>query len=300
MDSVYCSHEWVSAAALLEDGGSAERAVWSGCKGIRLVHPFVNRPIGKSGYRDIVSAFDFGGFFGLAAADLFMGDNFVEYCQRQGIVSEFVRFYPWTVPPAVYHPVKVRDNVIVDLTKSLTTIWAEAHPNARGPAKQAEKAGLRAERCPIEDFLLLYHKNVIELKRDPYYLFSHAWAKAVEPMTECWGAYTPGGDLIGAHLYVKDTAPRRLFYFLSASDLAQRKLRPNDFLFWQTIQRAKAEGYLVFHLGGGETESLQQFKAKWSPDRIPYYIGKRIYLPDVYQRLSAGRQTNFFPAYRER
>jgi len=98
-----------------------------------------------------------------------------------------------------------------------------------------------------------------------------------------------------------------LDYFLAASSPKFLPLYPNDFMIYEVACWARRQGLKWFHLGGG-SKSLAFFKEGFSKDRIPYFLGKKVHDPEVYdalvrQRLlelkNAGEvDTNYFPAYR--
>ncbi len=288
--SPYLSYDWCKAAATLEQGSQWELAVTQHAEMAYLI-----RPIPGTSYFDIISPFDFGGVFGDAEEAIRLWQKLYWYMEDRRVVSMFLRCHPksWASEVFTQH---VRDNVVVDLNNTDVQMWEGISKTAQDTVKQGQRAGLDYKPCPISDFMGLYLSNMRELKRDQWYHFPAEWFESIEPMVQCWGAYQDGA-LRGAHLYVPDGDI--LFYFLSASDLEYRNAcRPNDWMFWQTMLRAKAEGFKLFYLGGGETESLRWFKQKWSRDRVPYYVAKAIFMPDVYRKLSQGRETNYFPAYR--
>jgi CelD/BcsL family acetyltransferase involved in cellulose biosynthesis len=98
-----------------------------------------------------------------------------------------------------------------------------------------------------------------------------------------------------------------LDYFLCGAEADAFALYPNHFLLWQMILRAKGQGLRVLHLGGGR-DSLYFFKRGFSGQTVPFYLGAKVHLPDVYADLAARRAAalpvlkevnrGFFPAHR--
>ncbi len=81
--------------------------------------------------------------------------------------------------------------------------------------------------------------------------------------------------------------------------------RPNDFMIYQLSMWAKEREIKCLHLGGG-SESIRNFKMKFSSERIPYHVGYKIHNVEYYERLceawsvhnGAHEKTDYFPLYR--
>src|SRR5262245_31091928 len=82
--SVLASHSYVSAGSRLIDGGIAEAAALK-LDGDIIFHPYIRRPVPPLGldYFDLVSAYDFGGFW----------FSTTDPHRRQALASEFERAF---------------------------------------------------------------------------------------------------------------------------------------------------------------------------------------------------------------
>jgi CelD/BcsL family acetyltransferase involved in cellulose biosynthesis len=82
-------------------------------------------------------------------------------------------------------------------------------------------------------------------------------------------------------------------------------LRPNDYMIYSLINWGKSNQLQYLHLGGGAL-SICKFKAKFSNERIPYYVGYRVHIQEAYQLLcdiwrkenNLSQLAEYFPLYR--
>ena len=295
--SVYASWEWVAAAAVCVDQGMPQLFYVEDRSGDILLHPYIRRQIPGTNYFDLVSPFDFGGFWlsnptGPSAAALIAATSgeWGERCKAHNVVSEFVRLHPRSAAPAGYTLKSTRDSVVIDLSTP-ETLAAGLSAKLRTDLRKVAASPLHLDSVGPAEFLALYRKSVNAKGRSNYYLFPDEWLGGLSSVRYV-GAFDEAGQLCSAHTYVCDWP--HLFYFLAASEPDLLEHKPNDCILWATAQWAQAEGYETLYLGGGSPRSLMHYKEKWSTLRVPYWTARRVFLPSVYQELAS----EFFPAYR--
>lgn len=289
--SVYCSYDWVSAAATLEQG-LPELAFWQDMDGI-VLHPYVKRQIPGTKYYDLISAFDFGGWWSEGRLDLLEYDEAYSYWQRRSdVISEFVRLHPASDCPTGYDVTRVRDNVCLAAGPSAVNHYDH---KLRTDLRKSRSFGLDIRFVPVEDWVRLYHGSILDKGRSPYYLFPRGFFEAIWSRAFCLGAYLPTGELAAAHLYINDR--KTMFYFLAASNPGLLYTKPNDAIIDLMLRTCHPPADRL-HLGGGEPESLMRFKEKFGPGRIPYYVATRVFNQGIYDDLPPGALPGRFPRYR--
>lgn len=313
--SVQASYAYLAAGAGLEPGGRAELAVWQ--RGDAFVmHPYVRRRVPLDpAYDDLISVFEFGGFWFSTAdrgarQDLLAGFEtaFAAHAAETGIVSEFVRFHPFSgngdLGFAVYNVVVACDNIVVDLRRPYDDIWNGFHRSRRNKVRQGREHGLAADAdLGFDTFVDIYYRNLRALGAHEKYFFPLAFFEDVAFCLDVCCVREPGGDVCAAHVYLLDGDVA--FAFLCQGVPEKLSLRPNDFAYDAMIRSLQSRGIRTLHLGGG-VESLRHYKATFSDDRVPYPIGRVVFDAEAYGRLTdafvreTGRPapTHFFPAYR--
>jgi len=299
--SLYSTPGWLRVAAQI-DNGYPQVAIFE--DGLDFVlHPFIRRDIPNSPFTDLISGFDFGGFwFNTTSSKTIssLSEQFVsefsDYCKHNGIISEFVRNHPWTIPLDGYSNIKVRDNVIVDLTQPIELIESQFHSSLRSDIRRMLQHNLTIKYTSFPEFHQLYLETTEDKGRDPYYLFSEDWLcelRNAGTLVHCFGAYTPDEDLCAAHVYIVDKD--KVFYHLSAASPNFIHLKPNIAILWYIISQSHL-GHTL-HLGGGRPASLMKFKEKFSQRRIPYYVSSMVFNQPIYDALKPISED--FPVYRK-
>lgn len=302
----------VAAGAMLEPGAEAEAAIVER-DGEILFHPYLRRPIPGETAFDLISAYEFGGFWfstpDPARRRTLMADFdrlFPECARRNTYVASFQRLHPFTdaagLGMAAYQLNKHCDNVVVPLGQPMERIRDGYRYAKKKQVRQGRDSGLVIRES--RDFALfneVMYANLGRLNALPYYYFPKAFLEAVSGHLELVFVYDPAGEVCGAHLYFLDGP--HVFAYLCHGIQAKTALRPNDFCYDAMIERFNARGYQAFHFGGG-AESLYRYKSQFSPATVPYYVAKAVFDPESYgalveKRLAKGAvPQGFFPLYR--
>lgn len=241
-------------------------------------------------------------------------DAMQKFVKKNNVVSEFIRFHPiiGNGPEfaSIYHSQWDRKTVGTNVRDF--EIDEEFSKSAKKFIKRAEKAGItyEIERNPVDvtEFKAIYYSTMDRDKAKDYYYFED------EYFTQCL-------DTLGKYiLYVKAIYKNKViaagFYFV-CGDILQCHLSGtlSDYLTLSpayiiknaTARWAKANGIHFIHYGGGtsrdDENSLYQFKKKFGINTdFDFYIGKKIWNQDVYDRLcnltGVDKNSSYFPAYR--
>lgn len=312
---VYYTIPYLQAAALHEEGEIVVCIYRQ--PGGAVFYPFVLRPLSGACY-DIVTPYEYGGPLvyatDRAAVQAGFQKAFASYCHSQGIVSEFVRFHPLLCNQRgwgeLYELQKCRDNVVIDLSKELTTIFAEYRNSTRYNVRMARKGGVQIERADktlasFRLFVDLYHRTMVRVNAAPFYYFSNEYfeglANLSDDLISLYFARDCDGRIISAALFLH--GQRYVHYHLSATVTGVNRLAPNNLLLHTVAIDMQRAGKKYLHLGGAAPDQvgLFRFKSGFSSDRRAYYVGRRIHDPVKYEALwvEAGQPvTDYFPAYR--
>lgn len=302
------SFAYAQASALLYGNGTWAEAAVLEEGGHIVLHPYLRRPIPQSLDRsDLVSAFEFGGFWCSAEDPALRAEllhrfalRFGDWASAEGIVTEFIRLNPFLPDDGIekggYQLRRHQDHVVLQLDGPIDTL-RQRYNRARGKqVRQGQRNGLTLERVDDPTMLCrLLHANLTRLSAKPFYFFPIEFLRALMPVSVVFHVLGPDGSVIGAHMYIVDGDV--LFAFLCHADAESWGLRPNDFAYDAVIGWAVEHGFRTLHLGGG-AEELFRYKQSFGPDTIPYRQARRVFLPAVYRDLAGGDDSRFFPAYR--
>lgn len=247
--------------------------------------------------------------------------EFEEYCQKENIISEFVRFHP-LYQNHVYLEDTMdvffdRETVYVDLEKREDQIVHNYHKNHRRNLNKAIKNQLHFHVFQKEDavnqveiFYELYKETMDKLNAASYSYFSTIYIEnLLSDLTEnaIIAAAFYQGHMVSAALCLMEGGS--IHYHLGCSRREMLYVGINVFLLHQTAIWAKQQGCHTFHLGGGHVgrDSLFQFKYRFNSSGIlPFYVGRKIHHQEKYQSLvdsweeyyKQKASDTFFPAYR--
>lgn len=153
--------------------------------------------------------------------------------------------------------------------------------------RRAEREHLRYEAGISETLLRQFYRMMMMTRR----------RHRLPPQPLRWfrGLIESFGDGLKIRIAYKNDTPvaailtvahkKSVVYKYGCSDAAYNKLGGIAFLFWQTIQEAKAQGLEILELGRSDTGNagLIAFKERWgaSERRISYWTYPRRYSPEV-------------------
>lgn len=295
---IYFTEEYVS----LYGKGQAECFVYQNADDLFLF-PYIKKTINFQGeeYFDFESAYGYSGPISNSSDQNFQRSAWEIFCSQareRKIIAGFTRFHPllgnaqaFRDNPSVTFD---RKTVAVDLTLEPQIIWEkQLAPANRRAIRKAQDFGLRYETDYdlkfLKNFITVYYATMQRVKAADFYLFDNNYFMALKGLKEhlFLGLVFQGSEIIAAALFF--TFGPYGHYHLGGSLAESRNFRPNNFLFFQTVQHLKERGFKRFHLGGGTDNSSQntlyQFKKLFSRDEHDFHIGKFIFNPEVYQGL---------------
>lgn len=295
-------------------------------EGLRGVNVVMRRDIAKdprfagripeNTWFDFATPYGYGGWLLEGAGDPApMFAAYERWCQKHSVVSEFVRFHPVLENQAplteAYEVIPLGGTIAMDLT-SPEGIWANLTSKNRNVIRKAQKNGVRifSGRSPelYETFRGLYNATMDKDHAADYYYFSPAFYRSVlndlPQNAQVFYARLEDGTVIAASIML--AANGRLNYHLSGSSRDCQHLAPTNLLLYEAALWGCANGCKTLHLGGGVgsgEDSLFQFKkAFYRGESRRYHIGKKTFLPEASQSLTALRgdlpESGFFPRYR--
>lgn len=320
LQDVYFWPEYVSLHRF-EPGSRAIMFVYQQSNKI-WAYPFLFQPISHIGehvleqvYFDIQTAYGYGGPVSNSQDADFLTDAhdaFTTWCQREGVVAEFIRLHPilqtelWldSQVKLVYD----RQTVSLNLAK-LDHNYMPFSKKARSTLRRAERLGLRVVTYPVADkldqFIELYYRAMARLNADRYYYFNKDYFFGLSQLVQqdavrfliaenIKGAVSVGVFLKGATL---------LHYHLSASDVENYVPGAVNQILYTAAQIGRQNGLKQLHLGGGRTsmptDSLLKFKQSMATDSYSYYIGRRVHNHEVYDHLRQLWQ-QFYPSLKSK
>ncbi len=228
-----------------------------------------------------------------------------EYCQNNGIVSQFVRFHPllenYNTVPELFETRYLRDTIYID-TSSKDLIMSNMDSKNRNMVRKAIKNDISIIQKPISDyseFELLYNETMIKDNADEYYFFKEEYfesQKLLDNNACIFYASREGRPIAGAIIYYND---RYAHYHLAGSHLEDRQYAPSNLLLYEVACWASEKGIKCFHLGGGMApeDNLFGFKKQFNKNgRLPFYVGRTIFDKEKYNYLMESRK-RFDPSF---
>lgn len=270
--------------------------------------------IGENLYFDFATPYGYGGWIieGENKEGLF--EEYNDWCQNNGIVSEFVRFHPvfqnHELCAGTYEVVPLGNTVALDLS-SPEVIWANITSKNRNMIRKAQKNGIRIYngRYPaiFEEFRRIYNGTMDKDNAEEYYYFEPEFYQIVcdDLLQNAQVFYAVfDGKVIAASIML--TANGRMNYHLSGSIKEYANLAPTNLILYEAALWGSANGCKTLYLGGGVgsgEDSLFKFKKGfYRKEELPrFYIGKIVFDQEKYNELLSMREKaegSFFPQYR--
>lgn len=283
----------------------------------------LSRYIDKEKYYDLTTAYGYGGWIieslsnDYSSVDM-LNEEYLNWCNRNGIVCEFVRFHPllknWKQVESFYDVVNLGSTVFID-TSSEDIIWKNVSSKNRNMIRKAIKSGLKTYWCRdpqiIELFMEIYNQTMERDNATKYYYFSYEFYESIieDLKDNCMWFYTMKENQIAA-ISIVLFENGKMHYHLSASRHEFQHLAPTNLLLYEVALWGCRQGYKYLHLGGGvgsSHDSLYRFKKAFNRNTDgEFCIGRKIFNDDVYKKLVDFRKLGssfdmnslFFPKYR--
>ena len=262
---------------------------------------------------DLITPYGYGGFWGNISDWGKLNETYITYCKAKGYVCEFVRFELFSDYAFHYDgSVESRShNVVRSLELPLEDIWMDYKQKVR---KNVNKANSYHLKCLIEssdvhldDFLRIYYSTMERTQAEKQFFFSKGFFEDLCEMKDSFMFFhvVYEGKIISTELVIYGS--ENCYSFLGGTYQEYMYVRPNDYLKHEIIKWAKEKGLKNFVLGGGygSDDGIFQYKFALAPHGVvDFYIGRRIFNHDAYDRLVGIRgdtldlEDRFFPLYR--
>ncbi len=273
-------------------------------------------PEGK--YFDFATPYGYGGWIvesntlTVDTADLF--NAYTAWLQRNGIISEFVRFHPMLKNHEAcqnfYEVIQLGEVVHMDLS-SRECIWENIISKNRNMIRKAIKNDIKVYngRFPeiYKQFRTIYNSTMDKDDAEEYYYFGEQFYESVlndlpHNAQIFWAE--KDGQVIAASIMLATNG--RMNYHLSGSLREFSSLAPTNLLLYEAALWGNANGCKTLYMGGGVgsgEDSLFKFKrAFYKGDLNRFYIGKKIFDQEKYDELLKFRtdieNQGYFPKYR--
>ncbi|WNS81216.1 GNAT family N-acetyltransferase [Domibacillus sp. DTU_2020_1001157_1_SI_ALB_TIR_016] len=235
---------------------------------------------------------------------------FGEYCKSHNIVAEFVRFHPLIHNERDYQsvsPILNRNTVSLTLQEDEAALMDSLRNKGRNRVKYAMKQGLQVTQEGLDHlgwFAENYAKTMEKNQADSYYYFNESFFRDTIELLEgniTTFAVRYEGEVIASCMFMHYND--YVSYHLTGSKQEYLHLAPSNLLVWHAAAWFGKLGYKSLHLGGGyrDDDDLLRFKRNFTKNPLlDFYIGKKIHIPEQYERLTKGIDIagDFFPLYR--
>lgn len=277
---------------------------------------FFKAQLPKNTYFDFSTPYGYGGWIIEGEGDynpLFESYNL--WCRENNVISEFVRFHPITNNYLFcenhYEVVPLSNTVSMDLD-STETIWTNITSKNRNMIRKAQKNSLTVLKGKTSElfnaFQQIYNSTMDKDNAKEYYYFDDEFYQSIltdlQDNFQIFYTVTKDNDIAACAIMLY--ANGKMSYHLSGSKREYQSLAPTNLLLYEAAVWGSKNGYKTFHLGGGfgsGDDSLLAFKkAFYRGDLCTFHIGKKIFNPELYNKLVDMRDgdipDNFFPKYR--
>ena len=241
-----------------------------------------------------------------------------QYCEKNNIVSEFVRFHPIINNALdfkkIYDVVYMRKTLGTNLEKYNDPIQEEFSKSCRKNIRQCKNKGITVvvTEAPkdISKIKEIYYSTMKRNNATDYYYFKDEYFNKILQ-------YFPQNILTVEAIYEGKTIAMGLYFIynqilhihLSGTLTEYLYLSPAYMLRYGATLWAKEHGYKLIHHGGGRSNSLEDslylFKKNFARNtEFDFYIGKKIWNEKIYNKLCEEKhidpeKIDFFPAYRK-
>lgn len=184
-----------------------------------------------------------------------------------------------TYPTELWNQLSLEKPLFLTFTQSLALSLDPTHlfekvlsGNVRTSIRQSQRHQVHTRPILFSEMDLAYsllcetQKQVKAAYITPFSFFQ-SLCEPNSPFSECWGAYTPTGQMVAMSvlLYFQDQS----FHFLHGWNRPYAPSGTNQSLIWSLIQRSIHLGCKTFNFGESHSESLREAKKRWGTHPLP-------------------------------
>ncbi len=260
-------------------------------------------------YYDIEGAYGYNGIVFSSDSKEFRDKffkKFSQFCFDSNIIAEFSRFHPlidnYLFSQGHVTTIFDRNTVYLDLSAPYETIWENYSKTNRNVIRKAQKIGIKIQTSTdlfyLKNFVKLYHDFLDFLQADKYYYFNIDYFLDLKK-------YINDHFYLFSALYEEKIIAQLLLLtynqyahvHLACRDHSAYKIPVNNLLYDYCIKFSKDLGCRYIHFGGGrsnsEDDSLYKFKKIFSKNESKFYLGKKIYNKEIYDKLCSAWHKKF-------
>ncbi len=327
-------YQWEYVDAFYKNGDGEPFLVYAKNKDNYVFNVYLKRDIANveklkgeietNKYFDISTPYGYGGvdIVGEKNDELlkYFYSEFYKYCNKNNIISEFVRLNPLSNNYKLY---KDTDYEIVNISKTIyinlenqEQIWEDMESKCRNKIRKAQKNGLVIKsgftKEMFKEFFELYNETMKRDNATEYYYFSKDFFESIyinmKNNAKLYIVYYQEKAINALLVIYNETNAN---YHLSGSLSNFMNLGANNLSLYEVAKDLCNKGYKKFHLGGGyggDDSPLLKFKKGFNKKgELNFYIAKKIFDKEVYDYLVKKRlndekfdyKSKFFPLYRD-
>lgn len=298
----------------------------------KILNIFLKRKIEISldkEYYDITTPYGYGGPIILDLKDKNKKDiliqeyyeAFSKYCEKNNIVSEFIRFHP--IYQNALDFIKIYDinfsrkTIGTNLKDYIDPVSSEFSKSAKREIKNAQKNNLSVMIIEkpenLNDFKKVYFETMARNSADSFYYFDeYYFNNLIKFLTNSilLIQILENEEILASELYFKNGQ----ILHAHLLGVSQRGLELNigSLIEATAAQYGKERSYYYIHHGGGRSsdpeDGLFKYKKKFGKNtEFDFYIGKKIWNKEIYDTLVNKKEitveeknSNYFPLYRIR
>lgn len=329
---IYFEEKYVELSLLLEEEGSEVFIYSYEDENGKISNYVIKRPINikidDNKYFDIITPYGYGGPIieyinqDIKNVKLKLLENFekdfTKTCIKNNIVSEFVRFHPVLKNALdfkeMYNPIFLQHTIATYCHEGNPT-EVEFSKSARKTIRRSLAQNVRYEIIEnpknLDVFKEVYYATMDRHDAKNFYYFSNEYFDYIinnfnDNIINVNIIENENNIVISSGLYfIYDN--KYIHAHLSGTRPEYLQFSPAYILKQVVAEWAYNNGYKLIHYGGGYSSDpenpLYLFKKKFTKkDPLDYYIGKKIYNNEIYERLvkrTKTEESNFFPQYRD-
>jgi len=256
----------------------------------------------KEKYFDIITPFDYGGFYYTDEAVLKKGLLvFEKKCKKENIISSFFRFNPiiiqnYEIIQNYIDVIKLQEHIVIDLQNEYTDEFSKRKKRNIKKAKKEDYEFIIDDN--IDNFYKVYIESMDRLDAHKYFKFDKAILYDLCYFGKIFSIKYKN-KIVTSLFIIEDD--KNIYYFLGGTLSDYLRFGFNSLLF-ELVSDYYSSSKKLFFLGGGK-DGLYQYKSEFSTSRVPFYIGKKIYNQEIYDELvlkTKNQENDFFPKYRKK
>src|SRR6267143_679797 len=272
----------------------------------QIAYPFFFRPV-----RSLPAGEDFGAGLSDTVSPEFTGPlsqggpvspvavefpkRFRAFAVSQSVVAEFIHLHPWKALSSALPRDGLqfsREIVYVDLTWPEHQLWPSFSHACRKNINRSQRENVRVfEAQTLGDVREFYRVYVQTMKyrnalRHYYFSLDYFWSIFEDLRVNARFVLAEyRNQIVAGTLYLHDRDD--VYSYLGGADHNFQHVRPTNAIIYETILWSKRRGTKRLILGGGYSpnDGICRVKASFSPERMRFFVYKRVHLPEEYAAL---------------